>query len=429
MNMKKIFLAVLVLINSFVYGQKEDFDKAVDFCNCQLTSAYLSKYTSNMSSEKADKKSFEQIRNDFGKCEIGSSIDYTKLSDLLDNNNFKYSNANFSKVINDLKSAYKDNLDKDEAVNRIIKGIFENKSLEGAIKKYINSEELKGKISTAISTYFEGKFKLNEISGWNGHGGNGTKNEISNQIKEEVNNRMQDWKPNPWAFNYLSLIFAILGIVVAYIIIKIKVSNIKETFKELQQSRSDQRGELNTLKSTIEKMGYSGGGKTQSNYRNDWQSNIEEKISEANRAIGKLDVAISMLRDEIGNSGNIGGSFVNSPKVEQLPKAEILYASIPSKDGFFNENAISNNINPTASFYKLTITDSYGQKAKFEFLGNDERAVKDATNAPERILRPACKINNALNQNAKRIKTTTPGTAIKQNGKWEIDTLAEIEYE
>ena len=70
-----------------------------------------------------------------------------------------------------------------------------------------------------------------------------------------------------------------------------------------------------------------------------------------------------------------------------------------------------------------------GQKAKFEFLGNDERAVKDATNAPERILRPACKINNALNQNAKIIKTISQGTVIKQNGKWIIDTLAEIQYE
>lgn len=418
--MKKIFLAALVLINSGVYGQKEEFKRAVDFSNCQLTSAYLSKYTSTMSSEEPDKRSYEQIKNNFGKCEIGTSIDYTKISEILDNNNFRQSNAHFSKVINEVKSTYEENLDKGEAVNRIIRGIFENKSLEDAIKKYINSEEMKETLSNSISTYFEGKFKEKDSILGNG--------EIGNRIKEEVDRRIRGMKSDPWTFNYLSLIFAILGVVVAYIIIRIKDRNTQETFKILQQSRSGQRAELDTLKSAVEKMSYAGSSKGQGNYKNDWQSNIEEKISEANRAIGKLDIAVSILRGEI-NDDSMGRDFVNISKVEQQSKVEILYASIPSKEGFFNENAVSNTMNPTASFYKLTITDSYARKAKFEFLGNDERAVKDATNAPERILRPACKINNALNQNAKRIKTTTPGTAIKQNGKWEINTLAEIEYE
>ena len=422
--------AVLFLISSSAFAQKEDFEKVIDYCNCKLTSAYLTKYTSAMQSDKAEKKSYEGIKNKFGKCEIGGSIPYSELSDLLNNNNFKYSNANFSKFINDLKNNFTDNLQKEEAIKKIMSGIFENKNLEGTIKKYINADEMKLQLSKDITAYFEGKFKEKEqVNSKHDDGNNSNEDELNDQITNVVNSRLQDLKPDHWALNYWSIIFLLLGIVIAYVIIKLNGADTKETLKELQQSRQDQRSDINSLKRKVDDLPNSGGGKTVGNFRDDWKNNMEEKISEANMQINKLDVALSMLRGDIDKGSIISNSYSNQPRVDQQPKVEILYASIPSKDGFFNENAISNTINPTASFYKLTIIDALGQKAKFEFLGNDERAVKDATNAPDRILRPACKINNALNQNAKRIKTVSQGTVIKQNGKWIIDILAEIEYE
>jgi hypothetical protein len=433
MKINKMLFAAFLLLSSSVFAQQNEFDKAIDYCNCKLTSAYLTRYTSAMPADKTEKKSFEEIKDKFGKCEVGSSIEYSALSDLLDNNNFKYSNTNFSKIIDGVKSSYSDNLDKDAAVNKIISGIFENKTIDGAIKKYINADEIKPQLSKDIAAYFEGKFKSKEevTNPKTDEGGKNTKNEeLSNQIRDEVNSRMEELKPNPWSINYLSLILLIVGLVITLIIFMVKSSRLEDKLDALQQSREGQRKEINDMKRTVDNIGNSGGGKTVSNLKNNWQSEIEDKISETNKAVSRLDVSLSMLRGDIEKGGNSGNNFSNQTRVvEQQPKTEILYASIPSRDGFFNENAVSNAINPTASFYKLTITDTLGQKAKFEFLGNDERAVKDATNAPERILRPACKINNALNQNAKRIKTISQGTVIKQNGKWIIDTLAEIEYE
>ena len=431
MKINKMLFAAFLLISSSVFAQQNEFDKAIDYCNCKLTYAYLTKYTSAMPADKTEKKSFEEIKGKFGKCEIGSSIEYLSLSDLLDNNNFKNSNTKFSKIIDGLKSSYSDNLDQEAAVTKIISGIFENKTNNGAIKKYINADEIKPKLSKAIGAYFEGKFKGKEevTNQKTDEGGNNINNEeLSNQIRDEVNRRMEELKPSPWAFNYLSLIFIIVG--VTLIIVMVKMSRLEKKLETLHQSRERQRTEINDIKRTFENIGNSGGGKTVSNFKNNWQSEIEDKISETKKEVSRLDDSISLLRGGIEKEGNSGNNFNSQTTVvEQEPKTEILYASIPSREGFFNENAVSNTINPTASFYKLTITDALGQKGKFEFLGNDERAVKDATNAPERILRPACKINNALNQNAKRIKTISQGIVIKQNGKWIIDTLAEIEYE
>ena len=431
MKINKMLCAAFLLISSSVFAQQNEFDKAIDYCNCQLTSAYLTKYTSSMSADKAESKSYKKIKGKFVECEIGSSIRYSNLSLLLDQNNFRQSNATFSKIIDGLKSSYSDNLDKDAAVGKILSGIFENKTIEGAIKKYINADEIKPQLSKAITTYFEGKFKGKEEEANPKTDEGGNKNEkLSNQIIDEVNSRMEQLKPSPWAFNYLSLIFIIVGVVITLIIVMVKSSRLEEKLEALQHSREGQRRETNDMKGTVDNIGNSGVNKTVSNFKSDWQIDIEYKISETNKAIRKLDVSLSMLRGDIEKGDSSGNNINNQTRVvEQQPKTEILYASIPSRDGFFNENAVSNAINPTASFYKLTITDTLGQKAKFEFLGNDERAVKDATNAPERILRPACSINNALNQNAKRIRTISHGTVIKQNGKWIIDTLSEIEYE
>lgn len=425
----KRLLALLLLFNSSIFGQQSEFDSAVDFCNCKLTHEYLTNFTSELSDNKAEKKSFEEIKSEFENCEIGNSIEYSKLSELLDNNNFKKSNANFSKVIDAVKSSYSDNLDIDDAVNKIISGIFENRTISGANKKYINSDKLRAELSNTITSYFKGRFKEKEAGNVNNDENKNRDVELDNQIRDEVSRRIQGLSQSSWALNYLSLILLIISLVSIVIFIKIKVDGLKKTLHELQKSRQGQREDINEIKGSLENIATSGGGKTSGSFKDSWRGDIENKISEINQTLSRVDVALTMLRGDIGNKINTVNNFDEAKDLVQQSRMEILYASIPSRDGFFNESAISKTINPTASFYKLIIIDDLGQKAKFEFLGNDERAVKDATNAPERILRPACKINNALNQNAKRIKTIVPGVALKQNGKWVIDVLAEIEYE
>ena len=292
--------AAFLLISSSVVAQQNEFDKAIDYCNCKLTSAYVSKYTA-MRADKTEKKSFEEIKGKFGKCEVGSSIEYSALSDLLDNNNFKYSNTNFSKIIDDGKRSYSADLDKDAAVTKIISGIFENRTIEGAIKKYINVVEIKPQLSKTIAIYFEGKFKGKEEEEANpktDEGGTNKKNEeLSNQIRSEVNSRMEELTPSPWAFNYLSLIFIILGVVITLIIVMVKSNRLEEKLKVLQQSNEGKKRELEDMQKTFNNITNSGGGKTVSNFKDNKQSDIfQDKISEINEAIERLDTGLARTK-------------------------------------------------------------------------------------------------------------------------------------
>jgi hypothetical protein len=129
------------------------------------------------------------------------------------------------------------------------------------------------------------------------------------------------------------------------------------------------------------------------------------------------------------NQSETNPSISNSiTEVEKLQRVEILFAPIPNKDGSFTATNVTNTENLSSSFYKFTITNNLNQNATFEFL-NVERAVKQATSSPELILNPVCKIKNALNQNATKIKTVKLGLVVKENDKWRVVTPAEIEYE
>ncbi len=148
-------------------------------------------------------------------------------------------------------------------------------------------------------------------------------------------------------------------------------------------------------------------------------STMNGKISDLNSAILKIQNDISLPTQ------NEKTTPIPKPIKPEERRQEILFAPAPDKDGSFNVSAVVSSENKTSSFYKFTLSD--GQKAKFEFI-NSERAIIDALNSYEMILKPVCKFKNALNQNAKRIRTTKEGIVIKQNDKWVLDTKAEISY-
>jgi hypothetical protein len=162
---------------------------------------------------------------------------------------------------------------------------------------------------------------------------------------------------------------------------------------------------------------------------NDFKRSVERNISDLNSAINSLQSEFGRLLLKSQNQYNAQESnLIQKAQIEKAHKLEILYAPIPNRDGSFNSSNVTNTEDESSSFYKFTITDNLSQKATFEFL-NVERAIKDATSSPELILNPVCRIKNALNQNAKRIKTVKHGTVTKQNEKWIVDKPAEIEYE
>lgn len=424
---KSLFALTLLFVFGYTMAQdkKDAFYKAIDYCNCKVTYAYLNQFTSQMPSDKLEKKSFEKIKSNFGNCEIGKAIEYTKLSKLLNNNYFEYSNQKVSSLIDAIKSNYNENLTKDDAINKIIGSIFSSAALESTIAKYSDIGKLKDKLFNDLNSYFDKSFASSgKVSSQVGQQiakvDSTPKTTIDLQSAvSELQRKVDNDMPGPFSPNWLSIIITVVLVAVVFFILGGRYAELKDRVK-----LSESNANSNLLNKTWNQNQPSNNNARElAVYKN----SIEQQIWGVRKAVEDLQIEVTYLNRKSQGQGTIS----YNPKEQQIDKeqkSEIFFASIPNKDGSFNINAVTNSINPTASFYKFTITDSHSQKASFEFL-NEERAIKDATNAPERILRPVCKINNALNQNAKRIRTVTPGIVIKQNDRWILDFPAEIEYE
>jgi hypothetical protein len=409
-------LAILLLLSFFANAQERKlaFEKAVDYCNCKTTYAYLHQFTSQLTDDKSEKSSFAKIKNDFNNCDINNPISYSKLSDLLNNNNFKSSNQKFSGVIEQIKTSYDESFTKEQMIDIILEGIYNNPSLSNALSKYSDIAKLKDPLKSDLNKLLA-SFSTNQ---------NNLNVKVENQkLNDSYETRIthleriiEENKQSPFSPNWLSIILIIAFSLTVYILHKLQLSNLEE--------RMDRhRNEMENLKLNRSNNLNQPFPQT-SNVSNNFIKNTERSISELNTAISKLQNELNSLtnqqKPQIANSIPL--------QQQKSPKLEFLYAPIPSKDGTFNANSVQPMENQSSSFYKFTITEGDSIKATFEFL-NVERAIKDATSSPELILNPVCKIKNALNQNAKKIRTIKPGIVIKQNDKWIVSEPAEIIYE
>jgi len=421
--LKQSLIALLILItysNANAQNKSAMFSKAVDYSNCKLTYAYLNQFTASLPADKAEKKSFDKIKLEFDDCEIGNSISYSDLSDLLNKNNFKYSNQKFSAVIDGIKKSFKESYTKDEAVNKILDGIYSNVELQNVRKKNGDIDKLKEQLQTDISNYFGDSFGATQSVIQNTDAGG--KGETATNIESEISRldrKIDDLTPGTFAPNWLSIIISIL-LLIGFIFLLIRIADLTDRVDRYRES-----SKLNSNTNTNWNLDTN--RNLNSRELSDYKKSIESQMEGALRAITSLQQEVGQLENKLSQKQeNISFSNQQTIQSDKPQKNDFFYASIPEKDGSFNESAITTAINPTASFYKFTIKDSHS--ATFEFI-NDERAVKDATSSPELILYPVCKIKSALNQGAKKIKTTNPGTVIKRNDKWELGTKAEIQYE
>lgn len=421
--LKQSLIALLVFFtfsNVKAQDKSEMFSKAVDYSNCKVTFAYLNQFTASLPPDKLETKSFDKIKSEFGDCKIGSAITYFNLSELLNNNNFKYSNQKFSAVIDGIKNSFNEAYSKDEAINKILDGIYSNAELKNARLKNSDIDKLKEQLQSEISNYFGDSFGSAQtvIPKIKTGGKEGIDINIESEISR-LDKKIDDVTPGIFSPNWLSIIISIL-LIICLLFLLIKISDLKE--------RVDRYRETSTLNSTSnsnwnqeQNRGFN------SRELSEYKKSIESQMVGALKAISTLQLEVGNLENKLSQRQE-NTSYSNQPPIQsdKPQKIDFFYASIPEKDGSFNESAITTSINPTASFYKFTIKDSH--TATFEFI-NDERAVKDATSSPELILYPVCKIKSSLNQGAKKIKTTTPGTLVKRGDKWELGTKAEIEYE
>lgn len=115
-------------------------------------------------------------------------------------------------------------------------------------------------------------------------------------------------------------------------------------------------------------------------------------------------------------------------KVPDKPKQEVFYMATPNEDGTFDVAGRSNEFRGTQSLYRFTAEAGNNNKATFCFY-SDEAGLQDAVNYPHTYITPVCDPQNALNQNARSIRTIRTGTAEKRNDKWVVTTKTQISYE
>jgi hypothetical protein len=421
MPLKMKLVALLILISSFANAtdKTDAFKKAVDYCNCRIASTYCKQY-SGMKPESEEKKSYDKIDYIF-KCSISQSLSYDSINNILKRNNFSAFSKKSSTVMSRILKEEVESLSTEEAVSKIISGIYESAEFKDFFAQYSEVGSLKEPLTKEVSDYLSQSFGAIESAVANDSNTEvpQTETELQKEVKR-LESLIAENKTSPFAINWLSIILMIVLSGAIYVILKLKLSDLEE--------RTDRhRNELNSI--DTKKFSGSNQQLNQNSNINDFKRSVERNISDLNSAINALQSEVGRLTLKTQNQSDFQQPFSNPiPQVEKQQRVEILFAPIPNRDGSFNASKVTSTEDQSASFYKFTITDSLLQKATFEFL-NVERAIKDATSSPELILNPVCRIKNALNQNAKRIKTIKPGTVSKQNDKWIVDQPAEIEYE
>jgi hypothetical protein len=417
----KLF-ALLVLVSSFANAQdkKEAFKKAVDFCNCRIAESYCKQY-SQMKPESAEKKSYDKINYIF-KCSISNSLSYDSLDNILKQNNFSEFSKKSSAVMNRILKEDVESFETEEAVSKIISGIYESQEFKNFFLQYSEVGFLKETLNKELMYYLSSSFTT--YNGSPTSNSNTELNKPETELQKEVSRlqtMIEENKISPFAINWLSIILMVVLSGAIFLILKLRLTDLEE--------RTDRhRKELDSIDN--KKTGNNFTSPTfQNSSFNDFKKSAERNISDLNSAITSLQSDVARLNMRLHGNFDSPQSFSShASQVEKQQRVETLYAPIPNRDGTFTATNVTGIENPSSSFYKFTITDSLSQRATFEFL-NVERAIKDATSSPELILNPVCKIKNALNQNAKKIRTVKPGTVVKQNDKWIVDKPAEIEYE
>ncbi|TDE04281.1 hypothetical protein [Flavobacterium sandaracinum] len=157
--------------------------------------------------------------------------------------------------------------------------------------------------------------------------------------------------------------------------------------------------------------------------------NENSRIEKLERNIKNLEFTISKLSSPTIYKEEKSPEVLFEVPKAYIPQSIVFYMATPNKeDGSFDISSQTETFKPTQSLYKFTVDNSNSSKAKFEFF-SDEAGIRDSIDSPQTYIDPVCEPQNARNPNAKKIITTSPGTAEKRNDKWVIITNAKIKYE
>jgi len=153
---------------------------------------------------------------------------------------------------------------------------------------------------------------------------------------------------------------------------------------------------------------------------------INHEIKEIKNAL--KDITVSKVHSTATVVPAKENSVITESKAPEKIRQEIFYMATPNDDRSFDISGRSDDFRATQSLYKFTLDSRDNNRAAFVFF-SDEAGIRDAVNYPQTYIDPVCDPQNALNQNAKQIITTQPGTAEKRNNKWVVVDKAKIKYQ
>ena len=395
-NMYKSFTLLLVILCASLtinaQNSKDEYTKAIDFCACKIAYAYTNDYAlKNPNSE--EKKSFDKVlKNSLTKCD---GLNIADLEKLLKDNKFKGFSVKLISIAQEAKTSYSENLTKEEAIN-IIDSSFLNP---------INTIDIKNVLSDDL------KNKLQSFS----ENGNQIVEETLIDMTEEANEEevkaAPEKKSNSPIPNWLLFSILVLLSIILFAINYFKIIKLKESVKRHREEIEILKEEINWFK--------------QNNNRNTNNSQFENRIiNDINELKSKIITLQSTKNSSSEPSIQNTSQTTNFSQPPQKETQKNLFAKTPISDKVFNAFDVTED--KEGKFYQFVVTGN--NEAQFTFFNSENSAVR-ALNAPDSFLYRACQEIKPLNQNAKKIITTKPGIAIKQDDKWIVKEKAQITYE
>ena len=392
-------LLIFIFILNYPSGaiERPEFEKIVDFVNCDLTNLYISSLT-------GEKLNYDKIKELLNGNSLENPLSFNELSKLLKSNNFEGTEKTLSVVIDNRKTKF----DARYSTGELINTVLDNSDLSEKYRKAldIRSNQLK----EIILNHYASKEKVNT--------GNNTPKietgitELSDRVFK-IEQSIGKIKPFP--------LWAILGIIVLSILGLLAGSffAFKPLLREYIIKTTLQSKRINEhFSSVCSAQKNTDRGKKPEIPSDDLITDEKEIDLIADRVLLKLQSG------EAANKKDIQANR-KTPIQDKSKASEILYCTEPRDGVSFDSKNLSERFIETESVFVFHLKNS--NTAEFRVI-TDSDTMGRAIKYKKELLDTACdSLNSSIN--TKRVITTEPGIAARQGDRWIIKSKARIKFE
>ena len=399
--MLALFAFLLFVAPLGATGEKEVFDRTVDYLNFKIV---------GLSLEKHNEGTYNDYLKRFGTyVDIGDSLSIGQVTSFLKNKKLK-ATVTLAEEIESIKTMYKDGFTKLSMTDFFSEGIYKNAKLPN-LQNFIKGPEKdfenfkKNELTPTITEFI----KKSTVNG-----------EVATQTPDEFIADTESVEKKSTKQSSQSTTKKSMDLTKAYLIglTALSLMLILVLYRYWNKSRKLEA----KLEDITNKYRVAIDDKAQLDQKNRKLKSDREELSAQVESFAKekLTTQEKPLHEE-------EFTFTEKELQEQYAPEEF-FLSMPNSDGSFNNSGRKKEFNPTASMYHFTIVDKKKDIAEFRFM-NHEVTLSDALNRPETYILPVCDNINALKPDAKKIITVEPGKAIFENEKWRLKDKAKIRFE